>query len=185
MAKGGDFERDISKFLTKWLTGKVKPYMFWRMPASGGLATIHEENIGLAGDIRSIHSDAEFFTNTFTVECKTGYPRTSFWQHFKGIKNFPLELFWKQTCDESSGKQPMLIYRKKGNKPIVGITDQVWVELSELKPIYELRSISLYFGDINELPRVIFFDMNDLFKMIEPDDIREVGNQLGGVSLLH
>ena len=65
MAKGGDFERYIAKQLTVWLTGKSKPYMFWRMPASGGLATIHEECVGLAVDIRSVHEDAEFLTNIF------------------------------------------------------------------------------------------------------------------------
>ena len=91
MGKGGDFERYIAKELTVWLSGKPKPYMFWRMPASGGLATIHEECAGLAGDIRSVHEDAEFMTSIFAIECKTGYPRTSFWQHFKGIKNFNIQ----------------------------------------------------------------------------------------------
>ena len=52
MGKGGDFERQVSKTLTKWLSGREKPYLFWRMPGSGGLATIHEENVGLSGDIR-------------------------------------------------------------------------------------------------------------------------------------
>ena len=32
MGKGGDFEREIAKTLTVWLTGKEKPYMYWRMP---------------------------------------------------------------------------------------------------------------------------------------------------------
>jgi hypothetical protein len=54
MGKGGDFEREISKAFTKWLTGVEKPYKFWRMPGSGGLATIHEENTNLSGDIRSV-----------------------------------------------------------------------------------------------------------------------------------
>ena len=45
MSKGGDNERNVSKFLTKWLTGKEKPYMFWRQDASGGLATVHVENV--------------------------------------------------------------------------------------------------------------------------------------------
>lgn len=179
MAKGGDFERDRAKFLTKWLIGKTKPYMFWRMPASGGLATIHEECAGLAGDIRSLHPDAEFLTDCFCIECKTGYPRTSFWQFFKKIKNFPIEQFWIQTCNESGDKLPMLIYRKKGNKPIVGLEGNALSELCEITRIDELRCIELRWGEKSELTPVCFFDMNDFFSMVEPDDIKEMGHQLG------
>lgn len=179
MAKGSSFERDIAKYLTKWLTGETKPYMFWRMPASGGLATIHEECVGLSGDIRSVHKNAEFMTSIFAIECKTGYPRTSFWQHFKNIKNFPLEQFWTQTCNEAVDKEPMLIYRKKGNKPIVGISDRSWSKLAAFVAIGNLKCIIMDWGDYNELPRLLLYDMEQFFNMVKPDDIKEMGHQLG------
>ena len=43
-AKGSAFEREVCKMLNVWLTGKEKPYVFWRSPSSGALATIHIEN---------------------------------------------------------------------------------------------------------------------------------------------
>ena len=147
MGKGGDFEREVSKTLTRWLTGKEKPYMYWRMPGSGGLATIHEENRGLTGDIRSLHPDAEFLTDCFSIECKTGYPRTSFWQHFKNLKNFSIKEFWQQCVNDAykANKRPMLIYRKKGQQIILGICKPDKLELEKMNdmlptlPCLEMR----------------------------------------------
>jgi hypothetical protein len=181
MGKGGDFERYIAKELTVWLTGKSKPYMFWRMPASGGLATIHEECVGLAGDIRSIHKDAEFLTNIFTIECKTGYPHTSFWQHFKGIKNFNLESFWLQACGEAMGsnRRPMLIYRKKGNKPLVCITDDVVIEIQKITDLMEIPSIVMYWPVIKNILPMNIFNFDEFLDAVGPDEIKKVGHQLG------
>ena len=181
MAKGGDFERDVAKQLTVWLAGKPKPYMFWRMPASGGLATIHEECVGLAGDIRAIHPDGEFLTDIFTIECKTGYPRTSFWQHFKGIKNFNLEAFWLQACGEAIGsnRRPMLIYRKKGNKPLIGITDDVASEISEVADLCEMPSIFMNWPMIKNIQSMYLFPFEEFLEAVGPEEIKKVGHQLG------
>jgi len=167
--KGGDFEREISKFLSKWLTGKEKPYQYWRMPGSGGLATIHEENVGLSGDIRSLTPEAEFLTSIFSIECKTGYPKTTFWQHFKDIKGFPIKLFWKQCINDAkkADKEPMLIYRKKGKKPVVGITHNVD---KMFRDIWVINSILIRFKEY--LPDLILYDMNDFFNNVKPDDLR-------------
>jgi hypothetical protein len=168
MGKGGDFERDISKFLTVWLTGVKRPYMYWRMPGSGGLATIHEENVDLSGDIRALKSEAEFLTDKYSIECKNGYKSTSFWQHFKGIKNFNLEQFWRQCIDDANkgDKEPMLIYRKKGQKELVGF-DHYWTGLN-------LPSIRMLFSKEKKLPPLVFYNMKDFFKIITPEDIMNV-----------
>lgn len=121
--KGGEFERQISKYLTKWFTGKDKPYAFWRTPGSGSLCTIHEENVELSGDIRSIIPEANFLTSVFNIELKTGYPGTSFWQHFSDTKTFKIREFWEQSVRDGrkANKLPMVIYRKKGKKPLMGM----------------------------------------------------------------
>jgi hypothetical protein len=173
--KGGEFERYVSKYLTEWLTGKTKPYMFWRMPASGGLATIHEECVGLSGDIRAVSKDAEFFTERFCVECKTGYPHTSFWQFFKRTKGFSIEKFWKQTIDEAGDKDPMLIYRKKGNKPLVGLGSLTLGYLQKNVPIYNLRMVIIDWGDLEELPPIHLMDMEEFFNLVKPDDVKKMG----------
>ena len=173
MAKGGDFERNISKFLTKWLTGKTKPYMFWRNDASGGLATMHIENIHMTGDIKSIHPDSEFFTDIFSVECKTGYPNTSFWQHWNSTK-FGIENFWLQACGDAckAKKHPMLIYRKKGRKQILGIDKYIQEKLN--KRLEGLNYIGVCWGDPDACKSCFLYDMEQFFDRVKPDDIRRL-----------
>jgi hypothetical protein len=174
MSKGGENERKIAKYLTKWLTGKPKPYMFWRQDASGGLATVHIENSHMSGDICSVHPDSAWFTDIFSIECKTGYPTTSFWQHFTKVK-FNIEDFWLQSVDDAkkANKQPMLIYRKKGRRWIVGINKQVDNALKE--HLHHFNSIEIKWGGImgNDIYECVLYDMDDFF-LIHPQIIRKI-----------
>lgn len=173
MAKGGDFERNVSKFLTKWLTGKAKPYMFWRQDASGGIATVHIENSHMTGDICSVHPNSRFFISIFSIECKTGYPQTSFWQHFTNSK-FGIENFWLQACEDASkaNKHPMLIYRKKGRRQVIGIDKYIQERL--YKRLKELNHTVIVWGEGSALKSCFLYDMVDFFDKIKPDDIRRI-----------
>ena len=174
-SKGSAWERDVCKFLSVWLTGKEKPYQYWRMPASGGLATISEENADLSGDIRALTPEGEeALTQFYSIECKTGYPHTSFWQHFKDIKGFNIEMFWRQCIGDAkkANKLPMLIYRKKGNNPIIGL-NHYWKGL-------DLPSIRLTFKKEKGLPPLVFYNMKEFFNIVTPKEMKEkYGNMLG------
>lgn len=174
MAKGGDFERDTAKFLTLWLTGKKKPYKYWRMDASGSLATIHEENEDLAGDIKSLARDADFLTDIFVIECKTGYPKTSFWQHWSSA-NFQIKEFWNKLVKVETPKEkyPMLIYRKKGRRRLVGISEFPMVHFS--KKLSDLNFVTIHWN--GELPDLYFYDFNEFWDRIVPEDIKSINNQ--------
>jgi hypothetical protein len=186
MSKGGENERNVSKFLTKWLTGKTKPYMFWRQDASGGIATMSIENCHMTGDICSVHPESRFFTDIFSIECKTGYPKTSFWQHFTDVK-FGIEEFWQQALDDANkaNKQPMLFYRKKGRKQIVGINryikeklnDKIW-RLNNIVVSWSPKKIPKYDPKFKQNPQedCVLYDMENFFKKVSPDDIRRIKN---------
>jgi len=173
MAKGGDFEREIAKFLTKWASGKNKPYWYWRLLGSGSVATLSEENKELSGDLHALNPEACFFTDRFSIECKTGYPDTRFHQHFKGIKTFKIEEFWEQTVRDADRamKYPMLIYRRKGMKPIVGLDIIVYNRLN-----YKLRGLGfIQLGNFrSNIPPVYFYDMNKFFERILTEDIKNM-----------
>lgn len=170
--KGGEFERDICKFLTVWLTGKPKPYAFWRMPGSGSFATISEENVNMSGDIRGITSEGMEITDIISIECKTGYPKTSFWQHIKGTKGFNLKLFWIQCLEDAKkpGKHPILIYRKLRQKPMIGINNNT-NNLLKTK-LNNFNSICLHWS--NDLPDLILYNFKDFFNAIKPKNIKEL-----------
>lgn len=175
MAKGGNFERDVCKYLSKWLTGKEKPYQYWRMPGSGSLCTIHEEMEHMSGDIRPLTEDARFLTDFFSIECKTGYVSTSFWQHFSDIKTFKLREFWSQCYNDAqkSHKYPMLIYRKKSKREIIGMYPDISENLHFCCNIYQKNSIMMEFKQEYNLPSVTFFDMKDFFSLVTPDIMKE------------
>jgi len=170
--KGSEFERDICKALTQWLSGREKPYLFWRQPLSGGLATISEENADMSGDIRALTPESAFFTNFFSVEAKNGYPATSFWQHFTNSKGFNLKLFWKQCIGDAknSKRHPMLIYRKKGKRAIIGIEECINTKISTF--LQELPCISMRFSK-NELPPIVFYDFKNFLLKITPEIFKE------------
>jgi hypothetical protein len=172
--KGGEFERYVSKFFTKWLTGKETPYFFWRMPASGGLATIYSENIDMAGDIRALKKESQFLLDLFCIECKTGYPKTSFWQFFSKT-NFKLKDFWSQVIDETPiERYPMLIYRKKGRKPCVGINNNIRLRLIDM--IEELDFIMFSWKDIKY--QMFLYDFEDFWSKIKPNHIKNILKEL-------
>lgn len=166
-SKGSEWERQICKELSVWIQGTEKPYLFWRTPLSGGMATISELNKDMSGDIRSISPKSEWWP--FSVECKTGYPKTSFWQHFKNIKNFNIKDFWVQCTEDAKkpGKYPMLIYRKKNQKPIVGI-NKIVDNLLRNK-IKKLNSMEICWIDLES---VTFYNMKDFFEVVNPNDIK-------------
>lgn len=165
--KGSAWERDICKYLSKWIQKTEKPYLFWRQPLSGGLATINELNKDLSGDIRSISPDSEWWP--FSVEAKTGYPKTSFWQHFKNIKNFNIKDFWIQCLNDAkkANKYPMLVYKKKMKNPIVGINSTVDYLLKSKSK--NLSSIRMNWKDLES---ITFYDFRDFFDIITPEDIK-------------
>lgn len=167
--KGNKFERDISRFLTKWLTGKEKPYMFFRNDASGGLSTIHRENTHMTGDIKHLHEDSKFFTDIFSIECKDGYPKTSLHQHFKS-ERFNIKKFWEQALNDANkaNKNPMLIFKKKNQKAIVGIS--YYIDRKLKKYLKEKNSIIFRWNDIDDC---IFYDITDFFE-IEPFELKKV-----------
>jgi len=176
-SKGGPFERYVSKFLTKWLTGKEKPFCFWRMPGSGSLSTIHEECMDLSGDIRAITKEATVFTDVFSVECKIGYPKTSFWQHFTNVKNFNIKDFWSQCCNDAlkSNKFPMLIYRKKNKTEIVGINEKCYSYIKKISPeISDIPTMFIKFDKQDNLDTIVFFNMKKFFEVININTIKKL-----------
>lgn len=165
--KGGTWERDVAKTLTKWLTGVEKPYVWWRAPGSGSVATVSIENKELSGDIISLRPEGTFLTSKFSIECKVGYPNSNFHKHLKGVKNDEIRLFWEQCCNDAcrADKLPMLIYKKKQFNALIGIS----IINDDLRKI---PSITMTWGECNNLSICHFFDMTEFLNTVTPEDIK-------------
>ncbi len=169
--KGSQWERDIAKYLTKWLTGQDKEYYFWRSPGSGSIGTVTQCNIDLHGDIIPIKPEAEFFCNIWCIECKNGYGSASLDKHLKSNKNDHIQDFWEQTVNNSipHGKNPMLIFKKKGNPAWIGVNNKIQSILYTY--LETLNFIHLRWN--YEILDCYFFDMKDFFEKITPEIIKE------------
>lgn len=119
-AKGIQFERQICKDLSLWISGGKREDVFWRSAMSGGRATVREKyGIQLqsqVGDISPISALGETLLDSIVIECKF-YKDLEL---FKGITtdNGVLYGFWKshQSLAYSYRKYPMLI-AKQNNMP--------------------------------------------------------------------
>ena len=172
-AKGSAFEREVSKILNIWLTGKEKPYVFWRSPSSGALATIHIENEDMSGDITGFSEEAKVICSVINFELKTGYKETSIDKFLKYNKTDKLKEFWVQCINDCNNKKfPMLIYRKKGlNTPWVCIDKDLYEKLKV--KLSGFRYITLHFRDIRDM---YMFEMKEFFDVIKPGDIKEIAD---------
>jgi len=170
--KGGAWEREFSKFLTKWLTGQTKDYYFWRSPGSGSVATVNLGNKAISGDIIALKPEAIKIIDIFSIECKNGYKGISLDKHLKDNKTDGLLDFWNQ-CNKASvdaNKEPMLIYKKQGQNAWIGVSENVYQLLVE--KLSKLKYIKVHWTEVNS--NVVLMDMIDFFDLVKPDDIIKI-----------
>lgn len=81
MGKGGEFEREISKFLSLWWTNGDRDDVFWRTSASGARATVRaavfKQTNYEYGDITFTDPVGKALLDLMIIEAKRGYTNTS------------------------------------------------------------------------------------------------------------
>lgn len=77
MAKGGNYERELSRELSLWCSNGEDDDLFWRSASSGAKATQRakkgKKTKGHCGDICSTDPSSAFVTRVITIEAKRGY----------------------------------------------------------------------------------------------------------------
>ena len=172
--KGGAWERDVCKYLSKWINGTETPYIFWRGSGSGGVFT-RNNLVGerFAGDIYPVREEGKFLTNMFVIECKNGYKEASLDKHLKNNKNDGLRDFWQQAVEQAvnTDKLPMLIFKKKGMPtPWLGICHSTRQKLET--HLSKIRFVHI--GWNNDLIDCYFYSYKEFFDIIEPNIIKEM-----------
>jgi hypothetical protein len=170
-SKGGAYEREISRLLTKWLTGTEKPYVYYRTPSSGAMLTIHGD-MNMSGDIIAVRPEGEWFTTLYSVELKNGYPNTSLDLFFKYNKADHIKAFWEQCVRDAdmSDKRPMLIYKKKGlSTQWLGVDSDIYKDI-----LKDIRCISMTWGKEDNLPQLYLYEMKEFFERVTPSIMRDL-----------
>lgn len=168
--KGSSWERDIARFLTKWMSGQDKELYAWRSPGSGSVSTINLGNKAISGDLIPLKPEAVAFFNIFSVECKNGYPGADPFKCIMKVKGDDLRDFWIQACRDAdkAEKLPMLIFKKKGvrGNPFVGVSIDARDYFKKM--LFDLPHLALDFKD--QLPTLYMFDLQKLFDLVEYKD---------------
>lgn len=71
--KGSNFERDVCRQLSLWITHGKKADCLWRSSMSGGRATVARkrgELVRQAGDITAVAPEGHVLTDNWYIECK-------------------------------------------------------------------------------------------------------------------
>jgi hypothetical protein len=84
-AKGGEFERQFSRWLSLWLTRGQRRDLFWRSGGSGSVSTRTGQR-AMAGDIMAVEEEGGELGGLITWELKNGYPNADMMKLLDGLK---------------------------------------------------------------------------------------------------
>lgn len=173
--KGSQWERDVCKYLSKWVQGSEKPYIYWRGHGSGAMFTNNELTGDIfAGDIYCLREEGKFLTDRFVIECKNGYPKITLDNHLKDIKDDKIRQFWFKAYSEGNtlNKYAILIYKKKGMKnPWIFICKDIYKKLN--KYISSLQYVHLKYDE----RECYIFNLYEFFECISVDIIKKIGKR--------
>lgn len=173
-SKGGQFERDMSRKLSLWLTGGRKDDCLWRSAGSGSMSTNSiKRGTGAkqyqASDLSPNSPEAYLLLDRFTVECKY-YANLQ----LDGLLFNPkcqLLTFWKQAQRDSGSvsKHAMLIAKQNRRPIMLGIHTQLYKKL---------------FSALGTIPSIhishqclVLFTLDDFLKALDPKDLNRIPNE--------
>lgn len=149
--KGGQFEREICKILSLWVSQGNSDDLFWRSAMSGGRATVRtkkgQKTTHGQGDISAVTPEGNILTDKFIVECKSY--KSLGWDSFIYGKGFIWDT-WKKlviSCD-NEGKQPFLVLKQNSRPPIAAFRYPTTGNLEGYYAVYphvETREMSFYY----------------------------------------
>jgi len=148
MAKGGNFEREISKKVSLWITNSKMIDAVWHTSGSGGRATNRKRSKDNVlpkkydyGDLGPDHLIAYPFFDCFSCELKTGYAKVkktkdkivkTMWSIMDMLdsaqKITAFEEFWDQCANDAkeSKREPILIVRRLQRQACIALCDDIF-----------------------------------------------------------
>lgn len=131
--KGNEFERQISKKISLWLSNNQRDDLFWRTQLSGGRYTIRKkkdiQTKNQEGDITATDPEYLFFTNRYYIECKFYKQLDVFWDLYNK-KGKVYEWLNKYLSESSILNKYLLLIIKSNNKPILFISNDFDLEIN-------------------------------------------------------
>jgi hypothetical protein len=127
-AKGAEFERDVCRKLSLWVSNGRHDDVFWRSAMSGGRATLAQKvgkrRSAQDGDISAIRNEGHSLCELFNIECKF-YKNLNLLGMFSELKTRGVNEFWT-VLNRKCGlhKLPMLIAKQNRMEEIVVLSQR-------------------------------------------------------------
>ena len=121
-AKGSQFEREVCRALSKWVTNGKHADCFWRSAMSGGRATVAHrkgDRVRQGGDIASVSPEGHILVDKYVIECKHVH---DLWLASFMLRNTGhTAKFWAKLIEEAKRdhKLPMLIAKENRGDIII------------------------------------------------------------------
>ncbi len=126
--KGGDFEREMCRILSKWWTHGKRDDVFWRSSQSGGRATERAKKgkatFGSYGDIAAVDPIGGPLLKFATIELKRGSSHGTPWDLFESpptdsVRPFEAALFQSRRSSEQAGSLGWILIARRDRKEAV------------------------------------------------------------------
>ncbi len=141
MAKGANWERQISGILSLWWTGDPDASVFWRTANSGGRATVRtrkgRKTPNHFGDLCAIDPVAQPLLDLFVIEIKRGYNRATVHDLLDRSQKStaPIHAEWIKKVSETAKiagvRYWMLIHKRDRREPLILLPDHFVCELED------------------------------------------------------
>jgi hypothetical protein len=117
---GSNYEREIARKLSKWISGKEDPLICWRNVHSGTISTVDKKK-GLSGantegDFQCLDLEYNYMFETFCFDSKCYKECNPYFINSKNIKSNSILNQWIKVCKESGNKIPIMICKIRDQK---------------------------------------------------------------------
>jgi hypothetical protein len=196
--KGGNFERNESRYISLWWTNRTRDDVFWRNRTRITSKAFNAQQ--QCGDLQAFNTIGLPFTEVFSTEFKSGYSKKKTDSTKKKIakgkavraqkvRNVPWDLlevldsqviddhlvilnFWGQCLSDANltNRIPLLIFKRDFHTPIVVVDITDFREFVNI--LGHMPSRSLTFADRNQGIRLSLYRQDDFFDWLTPEAIK-------------
>lgn len=160
-SKGGGFEREVCKHLSRWVSRGTREDLYWRSAMSGGRATLGakkgQDLRFQAGDICAVHPMGHVLTDYWYIECK--FVRKLNLRAFICGTGGPMQQYWKVAEREAlvHKRIPMMVAKENNGLTLVVVPRDSaawyeWAHASTLALVVKQDAAVLSFPDMLEQP---------------------------------
>lgn len=162
---GNNYEREVAKKLSLWLTEGKNDDVVWRDLGSGARATVRSKqgkDTTRHGDFVPTDLAYKYFFDLFCIDSKSYKEWNPLFINEKNMKSNSILNQWIKVCKEAQEKIPMMICHIRDRKtPEFAIVPQDF-----LFPLNSIKfNIMTYIFSNSEIKNCILIMLDDLFKI--------------------